>query len=364
MRYIENSLKELFYIMTNKETLYELNALKGIAIIGVVIIHLPVQLVSMSPMSSLLSLINKFQSFMPVFIFVSGFLFGYSNTNINSIKNYYTFIQRKFKRLMVPYFVLSMIVLMLKYTGNKYFVLQHPVGIDFWKYLLFNPMRGFAAFLWFIYVLFIIFMIFPVMNKVIKNPWLLLLAILILYFYPTHQMYFELHLVKQYLIYFYVGVLFSHYKFNVTSIRTIYSSIVLFIAFVFLLLQAELVVDLMNNILNDDTSQRLYRLSFNLTGALSLYYLFLLSSIKKTYLFRMFSYLGIYSSSIYLLHTIVIGPVQLLMFQFLKINENMYLIIALLILLSGVFMPILIAKHFIGKRRLLCQLILGVNKYP
>ena len=83
---------------------------------------------------------------------VSGMLFSLNEPIVGSLADYVKFIIKKSKRLLVPYFVISSIVLCLKAFAGLYFDLTHPIDNNVLYYLFFNPMAkltpdgGFATF--------------------------------------------------------------------------------------------------------------------------------------------------------------------------------------------------------------------------
>ena len=101
--------------------------------------------------------INLFQ--MPLFFFLSGFLFGISSKNETIIE----FFTKKFRRLMIPFFLIGMmwmipIKLIVRYPGY-----QNDNYISAFLKLLTNTDSGH---LWFLPTLFIIFVIFFSLKRI------------------------------------------------------------------------------------------------------------------------------------------------------------------------------------------------------
>ena len=100
----------------SKTYLDEIDVLKGIAIIGVIILHMYFPLVNNSIHNILKIIFVQFS--MPIFMFASGLLFGFSRSEISSFSNYITFVTKKFKRIIVPYLVLSGFIIIIKYFAS------------------------------------------------------------------------------------------------------------------------------------------------------------------------------------------------------------------------------------------------------
>ena len=297
--------------MENKNILHEMNVLKGIAITAVVIIHLDPLLLNSS--SYIKRAILTFGSFMYIFMFVSGFLYGHSRIEIKSLSAYCDFVAKKFKRLMVPYFILSLIILLLKYIAGNFIVLKVPLDQNFWKYILINPAGGFSEFLWFLYVLFLIFMIFPVLKNLSKNSYVLFLIVIFIYFYPIKDgYYFNYERVKYYLVFFYIGYLCSKNQFGMKSINIKLYYLTCFISFAILFIEKDTFSELLAEVTTIYESHRLVELFLGTLGTLSFYHLSVYLARKKNILFRMANYVGLYSSAIYILHTISIGTITVL----------------------------------------------------
>lgn len=129
----------------NKIYYKEIDVLKGIGIILVVLGHLKLP-------NEMTKFIFSFH--MPLFFFVSGFVF--------KPKNSFDFIRDKFKRILVPYFVFSAITFLLYYIPNYSnselnvidFVIGTLLGVSDDYYLSWNVVLWFLPSLFFINVLF------------------------------------------------------------------------------------------------------------------------------------------------------------------------------------------------------------------
>lgn len=150
----------------------EINIARSIGIIMVVLFH------CIGPDTRFLSYVRNICNIiqMPLFFFISGFV-AFRISNICSIKEYLYFIKSKFKRLMVPYIFLGLLMFIPKMLLNNYAVikLNHSTFIYDLLVLGNNPI----TFLWFLYVLFMIFVVYTMMIK--KNAKITLILNLFVY---------------------------------------------------------------------------------------------------------------------------------------------------------------------------------------
>ncbi len=346
--------------MAKKTSLHEMDVLKGIAIIFVVVVHLHPLLINYKVKNTILS----FHSFMYIFMFVSGFFYGFSGTVISSWDHYRLFVIKKFKRLMIPYFVVSFIVLILKVFASRFVVLVKPADYNFWKYILFNPAGGYAAFLWFLYVLFIIFMIFPLMNYFVKNAYVLFLMIFLIYFLPvSNNFYFNLDYVKFYLLFFYIGYIYSHAQFGKINVYSKYWCPLFFALFILCYLNNRQFIIYFNQVIPFMNGKDIVNLMLGVLGIFSFYYLSVLISNNKKHIYRSLNFIGLYSPAIYLFHTIFMSPAKILMIEYLHFGANMYPLVSVVSIMSGLIFPVLITRYFIRRYEMLSLMILGEQKY-
>jgi hypothetical protein len=97
---------------------------------------------------------------MPLFFFISGFLFAYTNKNYTKI-NPSAFIKKKVVRLMVPYFVLGTIVFVIKYSFAGLSHAERTLDVSSFLYMFIAPISANSTmgYLWYLITLFGIFFI-------------------------------------------------------------------------------------------------------------------------------------------------------------------------------------------------------------
>lgn len=143
---------------------------------------------------------------MPLFMFASGFIY------IATVKeqSYHSFIWRKVKRLLVPYLVVSVLVISIKLLTQGFLYVENPVTVMSYAKILYLPEAGY--FTWFIWALWWMFVIIPFWRTKYQRLFLLLMAVL-LYFIPFQLP--EMFCLKEFkgmLIYFCLGCVVWDYK--------------------------------------------------------------------------------------------------------------------------------------------------------
>lgn len=298
---------------------------------------------------------------MHIFMFISGFLLGYSRYKIGSLSDYFNFIEKKFNRLIVPYLSISAIILIIKFTVGSFVPLRLQIENDFWKDVLFYPYGGYATFLWFIYVLFIIFLIFPVFQRIFRKPVLLLLFFAAIYYPPLHfRSYFSAGLVTHYILFFYIGYLYAKADLEKINSRYEYFGLISFLLFSLLILYKMPIISGLNEAGAYAISNKLYIQLRGITGVFTFYYLSVLITKKIRPLYYLMSYIGVYSAAIYFLHTIFMGAVKNIFLQ-LPFETPVFMN-NLLMVLAGIIFPILAVKFITNKNELLSRVLLGVRK--
>lgn len=153
---------------SSRKRYYTLDIARAIAIILVAIGHFDVE-----PMPSFYRYLHDiiYSFHMPLFMFVSGFLCVATMKHIS----YLEFIKKKFFRLMIPYFVTSVIIILIKLLMSPIQSVDHPVVIADFVEILWTPKAGY--FLWFVYALWWMMVLIPIFNTNKKRVILLIITI-------------------------------------------------------------------------------------------------------------------------------------------------------------------------------------------
>lgn len=143
---------------------------------------------------------------MPLFMYVSGYVYRYFRKPIP----YKRFLTKKIKRLMIPYFLVSILIICIKLVAERGLYMENPVDLSAFYKMCYLPSAGF--FLWFVYVLFMIFLIMPFFNTNRKINVLLVLSLILLLLPVEFTNLFCLLQFKTHLFYFVLGCFTSQYN--------------------------------------------------------------------------------------------------------------------------------------------------------
>ncbi len=333
---------------------------KGIGISLVVIGHLDIPKVTPQNWISFVRILYLFH--MPLFMLLSGYLFGFKPAKIETVKDYFYFIKTKFKRLGIPYFSITLILLLLKLIASKFFELNHPINEDALKYIFLNPAGGFATLLWFIYTLFVIFVLFYPLKLILRFDILILLFSVILYFVdlPTA---FCLSIMGKYFLFFMLGYItaskniFEHIKTPKNCVAVLLVSTVLFVCSAYLTtsqIQSHFLKGLLHVLCGASGSYCVFSLCILLAS--------IFSGAKKNWIISSLKEIGIYAMSVYLLHTIPMGLVNILLFQMIHLPASYFIVACFTSIPLGIVIPMIIHKHIINRSTFLSLSILG--SYP
>lgn len=196
--------------MSNVKRYDEIDILKGIAItfvlLGHSIILFPINLHNINWCQALFNFVSLVH--IPLFFLVSGFCYKH----IDSYE-YFQYLIKKVKRLLIPYLVFSMIDILPRV------LLPHLINRPLSFSEGFEKILFYGGEFWFLYTLFAIFLIFPIIQKLTKNnPWLQMtffIAFLTLQFVKLDFNVFTTRLILHYLLYFYIGYLIKIYFDNI-----------------------------------------------------------------------------------------------------------------------------------------------------
>lgn len=333
--------------MSQKHYFSEINIMRGLAVLCVVIGHSFDATAHPTILGFLKSFVYCFH--MPAFFFISGFL-GQKKEEL-SFQEKCKKIRHKAKRLLIPYFFLTMISVALKMVFGM--LARNPLNYDtlFIDVLVGrnNPNGG----LWFLYGLFGISIIGILLCRM--NTWILFWGSFLIYilnsavFHQSGQI---------------VGFIFSYswYFFAGASIREVYidlkrrmkqiprtflvvCQLLISVAFVFITFIYTYLIHIW--------------LLFALVSVMGIFFLFVnANEICKSQgrLNRYLSILGNYGMDIYMIGYYVQQSIYVILGKVLGFDYSVY---AWLMLVCGLILPILLSKYIVRKSRILSLLILG-----
>jgi len=193
----------LFYLYSKMKRIIFIDIAKAICIVLVVIGHYvpdnsPAWYVAFH------DIIYTFH--MPLFMFTSGYVYIATKKDIS----YGQFILKKIKRLMVPYFTTSIIVISIKILTEGSMSVDHPVTAASYLRMFYYPEAGY--FLWFIWALWWMFVIVPLFRSRRSHLWLFI-ACLALHYLPVGvPRVFCLAEFKNMVVFFMLGVVAFEHK--------------------------------------------------------------------------------------------------------------------------------------------------------
>ena len=152
---------------------------------------------------------------MALFIFLSGLLFGYNHRNKEI--DYFSFVQKRAYRLLIPYVVLSTLAFIPKVMLSAY--AMRPVRFSFQDYLhgIFYPWDNPIIYFWFLPTLFLIYLLAPFILKLQKNNrrgfnFVVMAYLLFFFWYPYYIEILNINGVINYLLWFVAGIIISEYS--------------------------------------------------------------------------------------------------------------------------------------------------------
>ena len=143
---------------------------------------------------------------MPLFMFASGFIYMTTRKDVG----YWAFLWKKVKRLMVPYFVTSIIIISLKLLMESRAYVENPVTPMSYARIFCLPEAGY--FLWFIWALWWMFVIAPLFKSPALRWGLLAIGIVLAYVpFRTTEL-FCIAQFKHMLVYFALGIVMAEHR--------------------------------------------------------------------------------------------------------------------------------------------------------
>lgn len=280
------------------------------------------------------------ESSMPIFFIVSGIFIRSSALK----RGLDTFVRFKFESLMYPYFIWATIHLTIQIVFSQYS--NYNKGIEYYGYLFTFP-RVIDQF-WYLYALFAVMIVFATVNfKLLKfNVLLNVVVALALYVasYFIKTDFFSLHDITFYYLFLVFGFLIAEILMPVDS--TFFKGKWLLYALpVFVLLQIFWRVQYPDtNKLNElDFIGFVMFVPITIIGALLI---FIFSyKLDEWNLLKILKFIGSHSLYIYIMHLIFTSGIRMV---FLKLYpEAPPLLMLIVIMIGGIFIPIALYKAFI-----------------
>lgn len=286
---------------------------------------------------------------MPLFMFASGYIY----LSFKKDEGYFTFIKKKFRRLFVPYIIVSMIIISIKLLTQRNMYVENPVTPETYIQILYLPAAGY--FLWFIWSLFTCFLIIPFFKTANARLVLLLISILLHYVFTLGSIeLFAINETSRNLLWFMVGtsacdygsIVFSH-KFweKYKNILKIFSIILFVVTSILFLLETPY------------TNEILAWFGIASMMATSTW----IAHIRATRYIQPILIVGSASYIIYLFHTTFEGLAKSIVQKvtFFATSDTGFVMGALLCILAGIVGPIVL--FYIIRKFQMTRMIFGLK---
>ena len=208
----------------DKSRILELDCAKGLVILLVVIGHIAQRDI---PKDALwyIEIRNFIYMFhMPVFMYISGFLYKISRANYEDKRLVYA--KKKIIRILPSYIIFGLIILIGKYyIGGLYKISNPVVGgfIDEFVHILIEPRNSVASSLWFIYTLLELYMTALVFERLVNNHICIIIGIsCLLYWFVVANNLFTMHDYVKHAVFFFLGVACYGANNNILQTKKIY----------------------------------------------------------------------------------------------------------------------------------------------
>ncbi len=272
---------------------------------------------------------------MPFFIYLSGYIFFYTDSATRAWRNFPDFVARRAERLLIPFLLFGLFIIVGKHVAAQFIhvdnmgqsALQEIVNL-FW-----NTRNSAAQSVWYVFVLFEMTLVAVLALRLVRSPLILFAVAIPLSLLPVWPVLY-LDRFFLYLPFFFVGgIAVAHReKWNAAMDRHLWLFLVLFVA--------AIVVTRMLSIYH------LSILACGLTAIPALHGLCRLAAVQGS---RALDVLGRYSFPIYLLNTIALGVAKGVLLLFMPWDGTNFLIFLPVMLAAGIAGPILI-KTLIFRR--------------
>jgi fucose 4-O-acetylase-like acetyltransferase len=276
----------------------------------------------------------------PLLMFVSGYIYMLVKKPIK----YKDFILNKFKRLIVPYLFVSIMVIFIKLLTEKNMYLENPISISSFYEMFYLPCAGY--FVWFIYALFLIFLIMPFINTFRRLSAFLILSLVLQLAPVDFPEVFCLAHLKKYLFYFVFGC-FICTKSNLKLIIDRIPAIV-FLAFFAIVYGLTFAVHA--------SFTPLINFSLAVSGIFFILGISMQIDKEGNPIKPLFVKLSSYTYTIYLFHTTAEGFAKAILMKIPLENyltpDFCFIFKAFLIIIFGILAPVVIHKTVISKSRL------------
>ena len=175
---------------------------------------------------------------MPLFFFISGFLYAHTNNDFMTIKKG-AFLMKKIKRLLVPYIVLGSIIWIIKFMLSNLSHANREFSVENFLLMFVSPqmLNSTLGYLWYLFSLFMVFVVMLTLIQLRCNMkmvrWCVIVIVICwgIYIMTPRIEVFCFSNICWYIPFFVIGILFKKYEKSVQNLLSsslVVEAIVLF----------------------------------------------------------------------------------------------------------------------------------------
>ena len=322
--------------------LVALDAIKGMAIFLVVVGHIVAR--DMPAGDTWFAAVKEtiYRFHMPLFMFVTGLIYGYGRKPLHNLGDYRRFAWQKTRRLVPAWLLFAVLVFLGKYVGGFFLPVDNQVTgfSDIFKVLT-APRLSFATFLWYIYVIYIYYLLEPVIYRLTRGHIVYFLPLSLLCGFIPAPVTLGADILLEFSFVFFLGVTCGdQYPAFLRFIRR--GGVVFCVLFVAVLLFAPPFPGHLDKLVTGLLS----------IGAFAWFAEF--SFIKNNGQIQLYA---TYTFAIYLMNTMCIGLVKAVLLRFLAWDNAGFIVMAPCLVIGGLYLPILIRRHLISRSRVLSTIV-------
>jgi hypothetical protein len=266
-------------------------------------------------------------------MFVSGYVYWATWKPVK----YKDFVLKKFKRLMIPYFLVSILIILIKMISDSSLHVENPVTWLAFLKMFYIPSAGY--FLWFAYALFLAFLIIPFFHTNNRLNILFIVALILLTASFSVTRLFCLEELRKHFFYFVLGCIICREE----SIRLLFNKFhpFLLMALCICIYWLKFGLQFSQGVIESSTISLILALS----GIVFILNLSRYINGRTVVIKRFFLNLSVYSYTVYLLHTTFEGFAKAVLVK-IPINADsdlMFCVSASMVIFAGVLAPVVVS---------------------
>lgn len=280
---------------------------------------------------------------MPVFMFVSGLVLGYTYKPVDSLKGYLRYVGRRAGRLAPAYLLLAALIVIGKVAATRVMHVDNaPASVSDALLVVIKPYASPTAFLWYIYVLLMYYVTFPILISIFKKHLYFLPVLGLCLFFIPRTDWFGIGQYTEYFVFFSSGVWVASHLNRVRKLSE-RGLVVWSVTFFGLLGLATYCA--LKGWLHDVASE----IGMLLLGCSAIPFLFALARMDFRRWRPTLDLLATYTFTIYLFNTLFIGVVKGAATKLVPWDGSNFLWYLPLLWTLGIFLPILFHKFVLAR---------------